>query len=146
VDSRSKNEGVGGNTISKDPFTTKGPLHVLVIGGGLGGLCLAQGLKKSGISVAVYERDRSAQFRSQGYRISLKEDGSQALRDCLPENLFNLCVATAIKSATRLVFLDHHLNQKFMKPIPPLPTDTFFGVNRLTGQSSIRNGDAALWI
>ena len=108
------------------------PLHVLVIGAGIGGLCLAQGLKKSGISVAVYERDRSAQFRSQGYRISLKEDGSQALRDCLPENLFNLWVATAIKSATRMVFLDHHLNQKFMKPIPPLPADTFFGVNRLT--------------
>lgn len=108
------------------------PLHVLVIGGGIGGLCLAQGLKKSGISVAVYERDRSAQFRSQGYRISLKEDGSQALRDCLPENLFNLCVATAIQSATRMVFLDHHLKQKFMKPIPPLPADTFFGVNRLT--------------
>ncbi len=108
------------------------PLHVLVIGGGIGGLCLVQGLKKSGISVAVYERDRSAQFRSQGYRISLKEDGSMALRDCLPENLFNLCVATAIKSATRMVFLDHHLNQKFMKPIPPLPPGTFFGVNRLT--------------
>ena len=108
------------------------PLHVLVIGGGIGGLCLAQGLKKSGIGVAVYERDRSAQFRSQGYRISLKEDGSQALRDCLPENLFSLCVATAIKSATRMVFLDHHLNQKFMKPIPSLPGDTFFGVNRLT--------------
>lgn len=108
------------------------PLHVLVIGGGLGGLCLAQGLNKSGISVAVYERDRSAQFRSQGYRISLKEDGSHALRDCLPQNLFNLCVATAIKSATRMVFLDHHLNQKFMKPIPPLPPDSFFGVNRFT--------------
>src|SRR6202165_5015389 len=108
------------------------PLHVLIIGGGIGGLCLAQGLKKSGISVAVYERDRSAHFRSQGYRISLKEDGSQALRDCLPENLFNLCIATAIKSATRMVFLDHHLNQKFARPIPPLPTDTFFGVNRLT--------------
>src|SRR5579859_239907 len=108
------------------------PLHVLIIGGGLGGLCLAQGLKKSGISVSVYERDRTAQFRSQGYRISLKEEGSHALRDCLPENLFNLCVATAIKSATRMVFLDRHLNQKFMKPIPSLPGDTFFGVNRLT--------------
>ena len=108
------------------------PLHVLVIGGGIGGLCLAQGLKQSGIGVAVYERDRSAQFRSQGYRISLKVDGSQALRDCLPENLFSLCVATAIKSATRMVFLDHHLNLKFIKPIPPLPADTFFGVNRLT--------------
>lgn len=40
--------------------TTGVPLHVLVIGGGIGGLCLAQGLKKSGMSVAVYERDAAA--------------------------------------------------------------------------------------
>src|SRR5712692_4818670 len=112
--------------------TSKAPLHVLIIGGGIGGLCLAQGLKKSGIKVAVYERDRSADFRDQGYRISLKADGSHALRDCLPANLFHLCMATAIKSATRMVFLDHQLNQKFAKPIPPLPDDSFFGVNRLT--------------
>jgi len=101
--------------------TCKAPLHVLIIGGGIGGLCLAQGLKKSGIKVAVYERDHSVDFRGQGYRITLKADGSHALRDCLPENLFHLCVATAIKSATRMVFLDHQLNQKFAKPIPPLP-------------------------
>jgi hypothetical protein len=31
-----------------------------------------------------------------------------------------------------MVFLDHQLNQKFAKPIPPLPDDSFFGVNRLT--------------
>ncbi len=33
--------------------------HVAIIGGGLGGLCLANGLKQAGISVAVYERDLS---------------------------------------------------------------------------------------
>src|SRR6266536_2510225 len=91
---------------------TPAPLHVLIVGGGVGGLCLAQGLKKSGISVAVYERDESAQFRSQGYRIGLKEAGAQALRDCLPEDLFN---------------------QKFSKPIPQIePGVSGFGVNRLT--------------
>lgn len=112
----------------------KSPLHVLIIGGGVGGLCLAQGLKKSGISVAVYERDRSAHFRSQGYRISIKREGSQALRDCLPEDLFNLCVATAIKTATRLVVLDQQLNPKFTRLLPhaPFPDDSRFGVNRLT--------------
>ena len=110
------------------------PIHVLIIGGGLGGLCLAQGLKKSGISVAVYERDSSAQFSNQGYRISIKNEGSQALRDCLPENLIQLCVATAIKTATRLVFLDQQLHVKFAKPLPqsPIPDELGFGVNRLT--------------
>ena len=109
-----------------------GAFRVLIVGGGIGGLCLAQGLKKSRIEVAVYERDESARFRGQGYRISIKADGSGALRDCLPENLFDLCVATSIGSATRMVFLDHRLNEKFAKPIPPLPEDEFFGVNRLT--------------
>ena len=114
--------------------TVKSPLHVLIIGGGLGGLCLAQGLKKSGISVAVYERESSAQFRNQGYRISIKKEGSQALRDCLPEHLFQLCVATAIKTATRLVFLDQQLHLQFAKPLPhpSIPDEEGFGVNRLT--------------
>jgi len=56
------------------------------------------------------------------------------LRDCLPENLFKLCVATAIKTATRLVFLDQQLHLKFAKPLPhpPIPGEEGFGVNRLT--------------
>jgi 2-polyprenyl-6-methoxyphenol hydroxylase-like FAD-dependent oxidoreductase len=106
---------------------------VLIIGGGLGGLCLAQGLKKSRISVAVYERDSSARFRNQGYRISIKNEGSQALRVCLPENLFNLCVATAIKTATRLVLLDQQLHPQFAKPLShSIPGEEGFGVNRRT--------------
>ena len=112
--------------------TGKAPLHVLIIGGGLGGLCLAQGLKKAGISVAVYERDQSALFHQQGYRISLKAEGSEALRACLPTHLFQLCVATAIHTATRMIFLDDQLQQKFARPLPDLPADSSFGVNRLT--------------
>ena len=30
--------------------------HVIIIGGGIGGLCLAQRLRKAGVSVAVYEK------------------------------------------------------------------------------------------
>jgi len=110
------------------------PLHVLIIGAGTSGLCLAQGLNRAHMSVAVYERDRSAQFRHQGYRISIKEEGSQALRDCLPEPLFKLCVATAIRTAMRLVVLDQQLRVKFARPLPhsPIPDETGFGVNRLT--------------
>jgi 2-polyprenyl-6-methoxyphenol hydroxylase-like FAD-dependent oxidoreductase len=109
--------------------------HVLVVGAGIGGLCLAQGLKQSGISVAVYERDASARFRGQGWRIGLKREGAQALRDCLPERLFELCLATSIRPARRMVFLDHRLREKFARPLPHPPDGpdpASFGVNRLT--------------
>jgi 2-polyprenyl-6-methoxyphenol hydroxylase-like FAD-dependent oxidoreductase len=113
--------------------TASVPLHVLIIGGGIAGLCLAQGLKQSGISVAVYERDSSARFKGQGYRIGIKQDGSRALRECLPAHLFELAVATSIRSAMRMVVLDHQLHQRFMKPLPhDGREDSRFGVDRFT--------------
>lgn len=108
------------------------PLHVAIIGGGLGGLCLAQGLTAAGITVTVYERDTSARLRDQGYRISLKDTGARALADCLPRNLFQLCAATSIRQATRMVFTDTGLNPKFARPIPAVDASDGFGVNRLT--------------
>src|SRR5215472_11200230 len=69
-------------------------VQVLVIGGGLGGLCLAQGLHKAGISVNVYERDGSPEVRSQGYRVHIDTRGQQALHECLPPNLYELFLAT----------------------------------------------------
>jgi 2-polyprenyl-6-methoxyphenol hydroxylase-like FAD-dependent oxidoreductase len=69
-------------------------VHVVVIGAGIGGLCLAQGLRRAGIRVSVYERDATAASRPQGYRITLKSDGVRALRQCLPVELFDLAVAT----------------------------------------------------
>lgn len=71
------------------------PFHVMIIGGGLGGLCLAQGLKKAGISVAVYERDRAPDDRLQGYRIHIEPQGNRALAACLPSELFNSYLATS---------------------------------------------------
>jgi 2-polyprenyl-6-methoxyphenol hydroxylase-like FAD-dependent oxidoreductase len=108
---------------------------VLVVGAGLGGLCLAQGLVTSGIDAAVYERDDSARIHRQGYRISLREHGPRALRDCLPADLFDLCVATSIKPATSVAFFDEQLVERFVKPSPysdTAPDAGAFGVNRLT--------------
>lgn len=47
----------------------KEAFHVIIVGGGIGGLALAQGLKKNGISFAVFEKDMSRADRIQGYRI-----------------------------------------------------------------------------
>ena len=48
-------------------------LHVLIIGAGIGGLTLAQGLRKQGISFEIFERDASAEARGQGYAVGLYE-------------------------------------------------------------------------
>lgn len=86
-------------------------LHVLVIGGGIGGLCLAQGLKKAGISVAVYERDRTRTDRLQGYRLHIDPDGSRALHDCLPPELFDAFVATCGKPGSGLHIMTDQLKE-----------------------------------
>jgi 2-polyprenyl-6-methoxyphenol hydroxylase-like FAD-dependent oxidoreductase len=63
-------------------------LSVMVIGGGIGGLCLAQGLKKAGVKVAVYERDETPTSRLQGFRVHINPEGSMALYECLPAELW----------------------------------------------------------
>jgi 2-polyprenyl-6-methoxyphenol hydroxylase-like FAD-dependent oxidoreductase len=68
--------------------------HVAIIGAGMGGLCLANGLKQAGISVAVYERDESPASRPQGYRIHIDPQGSTALHQCLPPGLWELFNST----------------------------------------------------
>lgn len=70
-------------------------LRVLVIGGGIGGLCLAQGLRQADINVTVYERDQSARGRMQGYRLRISPEGEQALRECLPRPVQDLLTATS---------------------------------------------------
>jgi 2-polyprenyl-6-methoxyphenol hydroxylase-like FAD-dependent oxidoreductase len=72
-------------------------LHVMIIGAGTGGLCLAHGLKRAGISVTVYERDRTRKDGLQGYRVGISPAGSYALKQCLPPELYDLFVATCAR-------------------------------------------------
>ncbi|MEV5891916.1 FAD-dependent oxidoreductase [Nonomuraea fuscirosea] len=58
-------------------------MKVIVIGAGLGGLTLAQGLRRAGIDVVVYERD-GARGRAQGVSLHVDDRGANALRACLP--------------------------------------------------------------
>src|SRR4051812_35417439 len=58
-------------------------MRVIVVGAGLGGLTLAQGLRRAGIDVAVYERD-DALGRAQGVSLHVDDRGTRALRACLP--------------------------------------------------------------
>ncbi|KAK6541455.1 hypothetical protein TWF694_007265 [Orbilia ellipsospora] len=62
---------------------------VLIIGAGVAGLALAQGLKNSTppIPFRIFERDQNLTYRAQGYRLRIAE-GSVPLRRLLPASLF----------------------------------------------------------
>jgi salicylate hydroxylase len=59
-------------------------LDVMIIGAGIGGLCLAQGLRRAGVAVTVHERTAARTDWLQGYRIHINPNGSRALHACLP--------------------------------------------------------------
>jgi len=65
---------------------------ILIIGAGISGLALAQGLKKNGIPFKIFEKDAEFHSRSQGYRVRLSDEGIQALEAVLsPEHFDRLC-------------------------------------------------------
>ncbi|KAN0037899.1 hypothetical protein ACTA71_000070 [Dictyostelium dimigraforme] len=61
---------------------------VLIIGGGLGGLVLANILKRENISFKIFERDTSEKSRIQGYLIGLNKIGVESLKSSLSEEKF----------------------------------------------------------
>ncbi len=85
--------------------------HVGIVGGGIGGLALAQGLRKAGISVALYERDRTPTNRLQGYRVHISPKGSAALHDCLPSDLFAVFAATCSVGNSGFRFLTEKMEE-----------------------------------
>jgi 2-polyprenyl-6-methoxyphenol hydroxylase-like FAD-dependent oxidoreductase len=70
-------------------------MKVIVIGAGIGGLCLAQGLRRAGVPVRVYERDDRPGSRWEGYRIHIDPAGARSLRACLPDTLWDAFLATS---------------------------------------------------
>ncbi|GME23012.1 Tetracycline resistance protein [Neofusicoccum parvum] len=63
-------------------------LPILIIGGGLGGLLLAQGLARASIPFLLFERDATPHTRPQGYRIRISGAGITALESTLPASLW----------------------------------------------------------
>jgi 2-polyprenyl-6-methoxyphenol hydroxylase-like FAD-dependent oxidoreductase len=86
-------------------------LDVAIIGGGIGGLCLAQGLKKAGIRATVYERDETPASRLQGFRIHIDPQGSTALHECLPEHLWKIFDATEGDYARGMTIVTEQLQE-----------------------------------
>ena len=85
-------------------------MHVMIIGGGTGGMCLAHGLKRAGVSVAVYERYGSRLDGLYGYRVGIDPTGNRALKACLPPDLFETFVATCARTPRHLNILTQNMH------------------------------------
>ncbi|MEU8383246.1 NAD(P)/FAD-dependent oxidoreductase [Streptosporangium sp. NPDC048865] len=116
--------------------------RVAVVGGGIGGLCLAQGLHGAGIDVTVHERDRTPADRLQGYRVHIDPDGSRALRDCLPPELWEAFLATSSRDAQDFRFLSHRMRPLLTLESPPVtdPVDAHHSVSRITLRQILLSG------
>jgi 2-polyprenyl-6-methoxyphenol hydroxylase-like FAD-dependent oxidoreductase len=87
------------------------PSRVMVVGAGTGGLCLAQGLRRAGVPVTVFERDRTRRDGLYGYRVGIDPDGSRALHDCVPEDLYATFVATCARTPRYFNMLTEQLKE-----------------------------------
>jgi 2-polyprenyl-6-methoxyphenol hydroxylase-like FAD-dependent oxidoreductase len=81
-------------------------MRVAVAGAGVGGLCLAQGLRRAGLEVRVVERGAP---RRTGYRLHLDARAGIALAGCLPPELFDLVLATASRPTRKFTLLSSRL-------------------------------------
>jgi 2-polyprenyl-6-methoxyphenol hydroxylase-like FAD-dependent oxidoreductase len=106
--------------------------RILVAGGGVGGLALAQALRRGGLDVAVYEQDPTPQIRNQGYRIHIDANGNAALRTCLPAQTLDLVRRTSGENDDVMAAYTHQLAQVMTQTFPGMTDDEITNVDRNT--------------
>src|SRR3954466_13972148 len=119
-------------------------MHVLISGAGLSGLALAQGLRKHGHSVEVFERDADLS-RKTGYIRHMNAFGGEGLRTCLPDELYDLYLDTSRRTPARResIVLDAQLNELSSQPHLGPPNDgprPHTGVHRRTLRQILLHG------
>lgn len=120
--------------------------RIAIIGGGLGGLALAQGLKKNGIHADVFERDRERHERLQGYRIHLSPEGSRALVECLSPEMYELFLSTIGRPNRCLSFFDEHLDNLLTLDGKEIgldasdPVNSYKSVSRISFRETLMTG------
>lgn len=95
---------------------SKPPL--LIIGAGVAGLTLAQGLRQHNIPFRLFER-HPAKHRTQGHRFRITKEGTEALVSVLSPALKNLFERTCAKQATGPRYVDARLLD--FSPVESIP-------------------------
>ncbi|MEV8377358.1 NAD(P)/FAD-dependent oxidoreductase [Kribbella sp. NPDC056861] len=115
-------------------------MKVAIIGAGIGGLALAQGLQQAGVEVRLYERDPSPAFRRQGFRIHLSEVGEQALAAVLPEKVHRRVIETSTHPGDLVAGFDPQLNQQFAQTFQVGGPDSISSIDRYAFRRAMMTG------
>lgn len=124
-------------------------IDVVVIGAGIGGLALAQGLRRRGVHVTVYERDAHRDDRVDRYRLAINPAGSRSLRACLPDRQWQTFLDTAGRPGGGFGFLRPDLREMvvvedaIMYPETPDPAERSYPVDRHTLRGILLDGIGA---
>ena len=117
-----------------------GTARVLIAGGGVGGLALAQALRHGGLDVAVYEQDPTPTTRNQGYRIHIDANGNAALRACLPAETFELVRRTSGANDDVLGSHTHQLREVTKQHFPGVSDELITCVDRNAFRRALLTG------
>ncbi|WP_432891181.1 FAD-dependent oxidoreductase [Kribbella sp. CA-245084] len=115
-------------------------MKVAIVGAGIGGLALAQGLLKAGVDVKVFERDPSPRHRNQGYRIHISPVGEEALAAVLPDAVRRRVIATATRPGDLVAGFDAQLNVQFEQEFPVAGPDSVTSVDRYAFRRALMTG------
>jgi 2-polyprenyl-6-methoxyphenol hydroxylase-like FAD-dependent oxidoreductase len=103
-------------------------MHVMIIGAGTGGMALAHALKRAGVGVSIYERDRtSSNEQGGGYRVGISPAGSGALKSCVPSQVYDLFVATCARPPRYFNMLNERFSELLCLEIEDKASDAVDG-------------------
>ncbi len=119
--------------------------RVMIIGGGIGGLALAQGLRRAGLPATVFERTQQRTDWLQGYRIHISPHGSRALRDCLAPANWQSFLDTVSADSNGFAFVTQRmrplleLEHELINPSRD-PAARHYGVSRIVLREILLDG------
>lgn len=115
-------------------MATNTPLRVIVAGGGIGGLALANGLRRAGVAVSVHEREVRRTDRLQGFRIHINPHGSAALSELLSPTVFDAFVAASGEGGNGFGFLTEQFDRlvDFAATTVGDTSADHYGISRIT--------------
>ncbi|MFQ6397459.1 FAD-dependent oxidoreductase [Nocardia sp. KC 131] len=132
--------GTGERPVPDQEIEMSDGTRILIAGGGVGGLTLAQALHHAGLDVTVFEQDPTPRTRNQGYRIHIDPDGNAALGECVTPEVLDVLRRTSGRNGDLVTTFTTGLQRVFAQDFPGIPNSQLTAVDRNTFRQGLLTG------